>query len=210
MNLPIAYGTFIKRGEHTFRTSAYIQWGKSEKSIGSSLLLNPGSADFNKINPTLKELLIKESKADGEIKADPTMEQIIKLVNAIYQSPKAIEGRFHIYNLFSLQDATAKNAINKFEALVKNNEYDLNESVVSISELQSNPWILLGWSLQRNGRWVSLEATKKRWRMLIAESKIPSFGKQDAVSKNYYHPNPRIPTQRPVILNELIDLYAKI
>jgi hypothetical protein len=210
MNQPKAYGSFVKHGDHTFRTSAYIQWGCSEKSIGSSLLLNPGSADFNRINPSLKEKLILDSKADGEINTDPTMEQLIKLVNNIYQSEKVIEGRFHIYNLFCLQDATAKSAIDKFEALVKNNEYDLHESVVSISELQTNPWILLGWSLQRNGKWVSLEATKKRWRMLIAESKIPSFGKQDPISRNYYHPNPRIPTQRPIILKELTELYAKI
>jgi hypothetical protein len=54
MNQPKAYGSFIKCGENTFRTSAYIQWGCSDKSIGSSLLLNPDSADFNKITPSLK------------------------------------------------------------------------------------------------------------------------------------------------------------
>jgi hypothetical protein len=210
MNQPQAYGSFIKQGENTFRTSAYIQWGCSEKSIGSSLLLNPGSADFNKINPSLKEKLISDFKADGEINTDPTMEQLIKLVNAIYQSEEVIEGRFHIYNLFSLQDATAKSAIDKFEALVKKSEFVPHEPAVSISELQANPWILLGWSLQKNGKWVSLEASKKRWRMLITESKIPSFGKQQPISKNYYHPNPRIPTQRPIILKELTELYAKI
>ncbi|QRG65999.1 hypothetical protein [Brevibacillus choshinensis] len=210
MNQPKAFGAFVKRGDHTFRTSAYIQWGESEKSIGSCLLLNPGSADFNKINPDLREKLNTTNKANGEIKTDPTMGQLIKLVDGINSSNQVIEGRFHIYNLFSLQDASANSAICKFETLVKNKEYDLNESLVSINELQVQPWILLGWSLKRHGNWGNLNEIKKRWKMQIAESKIPSFGKQDRISKDYYHPNPRNPTHKPIILKELIDLYAKI
>ena len=78
MNQPKAYGSFVKRGDHIFRTSAYIQWGESEKSIGSCLLLNPGSANFDKINSKLTTSLHTLGYADGEINTDPTMIQLIE------------------------------------------------------------------------------------------------------------------------------------
>jgi hypothetical protein len=53
MNQPEVYGTFIKRDQHLFRTSAYIQWGQSSKSIGSCLMLNPGAANLERENKHL-------------------------------------------------------------------------------------------------------------------------------------------------------------
>ena len=119
MNQPKAYGTFIKRGDYTFRTSAYIQWGQSEKSIGACLLLNPGSADFIKINPNLINELNTSFKTEGEITPDPTMDQLILMVEGIYGKEKPISGRFHIYNLFNLQNAKSMNAVEQFEALIR-------------------------------------------------------------------------------------------
>jgi hypothetical protein len=48
MSQPKVYGTFVKRGKNIYRTSAYIQWGDSEKSLGACLLLNPGAASLDK------------------------------------------------------------------------------------------------------------------------------------------------------------------
>jgi hypothetical protein len=208
MNQPRAYGTFTKRGDHIFRTSAFIQWGDSEQSIGACLLLNPGSADFNKINLELKVKLNTIGEAEGEIKTDPTMDQLILFLKGIYgEAP--LTGRFHIYNLFNLQNTKAINAVDQFEALVLSGDYKIRESLIPIEELQSHPWILTGWGVKQNPNWKNLEQIKGMWVSLINESKVPAFGKKHKDSNNYYHPCPLIPTRRPGMLADLIAIYKQ-
>lgn len=208
MNQPQAFGTFLLTEKNTFRTSAFIQWGDSKKSLGSCLLLNPGSAHLNKNIPDTE--LSTMNEIPQRIQTDPTMKQVIKLVQCIYHSEDVIEGRLHIFNLFNLQDATSVSAIEKFENLVNNKEYNVNCHLTSIEDLRTHPWILLGWSLQRNTRWVNLEEAKRLWRVRIAESGIPVFGKQDPVSRNYYHPNPHLHSKKTEILKELTILHSEM
>ena len=143
MNQPKTYGTFIKRGNNIYRTSAFIQWGDSYQSIGSCLLLNPGSAELDN---NLMNSLSKKGNAGGWIKTeDPTMEQLIRIVEGIYQKESNISGRLHIYNHFNLQNTKDRSAVLQIEELINNGEYDLNESLVTVEELRSHPWLLLGW-----------------------------------------------------------------
>jgi hypothetical protein len=208
MNQPKAYGSFIKRGENTFRTSAYIQFGESEQSIGACLLLNPGSANFDK-SSELYSSLQTLGYSDGKINTDPTMRQLIKLLERIYGTNNPLNGRFHIYNLFTLQNTASSHAIDQFEDLVNRGEYDLKESLVDLKELQSHPWILLGWSVERNSKWRNIELTKDLWRNLITESQVPTFGKKHKNRDDYYHPSPLISTHQPKILAELIMIYEQ-
>ena len=210
MNQPKAYGSFTKRGDHTFRKSTYIQWGDSEQSIGACLLLNPGSADFNKINPDLKVKLNTIGKAEGGIKTDRTMEQLIILIEEIYQQKSSIAGRFHIYNLFNLKNPKSIHAIDHFEALVQSGEYDIMESLIPLEELQLHPWLLTAWGVKHKASWTNFERIKKDWLNLIHESKIPTFGKKQMRSNNYYHPNPRKSKDKSIILKELVELHAKL
>lgn len=209
MNTPKVYGTFTKRGDHTFRTSAFIQWGESVKSIGACLLLNPGSADFSKINPDLKGILNTSFKAEGEIKPDPTMKQLILLLEGIYGQENLIAGRFHIYNLFNLQNAKSIHAVDQIETIIHSGEYKIKESLITVNELQSHPWLLIGWGVEQKANWKNLEQIKDSWLNLIKESKIPTFGKKHKDSKNYYHPCPLIPTRRPDMLNDLLTIYKQ-
>ncbi|MCH6265111.1 hypothetical protein [Neobacillus citreus] len=207
MSKPKAYGTFVKRGDNIYRTSAYIQWGNSEKSIGACLLLNPGSATLDK---DLIYSLDTVGSASGWIKTeDPTMEQLISFIEKTHEKNQLISGRLHIYNLFNLQNTKSENAIDQFEELVSSGEYDINESLVALDELVLHPWILLGWGVKQEIRWKNLQHIKGRWRERIVESKIPTFGKKHAKKNEYYHPCPLIPTQRPLILNELVELYKQ-
>ncbi|MUG86893.1 hypothetical protein GNP92_11130 [Paenibacillus timonensis] len=206
MKQPYAYGEFIKLGETTFRTSAYIQFGESEKSIGACLLLNPGSAHFDK-NSELFHSLQSTGFAKGEIKLDPTMKQLVKFLNGIYGMDQPINGHFHIYNLFTLQNTASSHAIDQFENLVNCGEYPIEESSVDLNKLKSHPWLLLGWSVEQNSKWKNLERVKDLWRNLINESNVPAFGKKHKQRDDYYHPCPLIPTQQPKMLNELISLY---
>ncbi|MEK5419513.1 hypothetical protein [Paenibacillus sp. FSL L8-0708] len=209
MNHPKAYGTFIKRGENTYRTSAYIQWGSSEQSIGACLLLNPGSADFHKINPDLNVILNTLFRAKGEIMTDPTMKQLILLIEGIYGQLQPIAGRFHIYNLFNLQNPKSIHAIDLFEALVHSGEYDITESLISLNELQTHPWIFTGWGIEQKVSWKNLEKIKDVWLNLIRDSKVPTFGKKHKTYNNYYHPCPLIPTHRSHMLTDLLSLYKQ-
>ncbi|MBO9605443.1 MAG: hypothetical protein J7639_05810 [Paenibacillaceae bacterium] len=207
MNLPQAYGTFIKRGDHMFRTSAYIQWGDSAKSIGACLLLNPGSARWSE---ELTDELNLSGTAQGSIRAtDPTMKQLVRFMEKIHSSEDPINGRFHLYNLFSLQETASKKAIALFEHLVETGEYTISHSLIGMNELKSHPWILLGWGVERNPHWKNLELIKKTWMNLIIQSKVPAFGKKHHQSDDYYHPCPLIPTQQPTVLADLIKLYKE-
>ncbi|MCI1589780.1 hypothetical protein [Heyndrickxia oleronia] len=135
------------------------------------------------------------------------MEQLILLVEGIYG--KEITGRLHIYNLFNLQNTKSVNAVDQFESLIQSGEYEPTESLVSLDELNTHPWILLGWGVRRESRWTNLERIKEEWRSLISEAKVPTFGKKHPKRDDYYHPCPLIQNDRPIILEELIAIYKR-
>jgi hypothetical protein len=206
MNQPKAYGTFVRKGKHTYRKSAYIQWGDSEHSIGASLLLNPGSANFDKMDAKLITELNTSGHAYGEIYTDPTMKQLIKVIEGIYGADR-INGRFHIYNLFNLQNTDNIHAIDQFENLVEIGTYDLTESLVTSKELALHPWLYLGWGVEMKKQWKNLERIKASWKQLISNSNVPTFGKRHKKSDDYYHPSYAI--YQPTMINELISLYKQ-
>lgn len=97
-----AFGVFQKIDEYIFRKSAYIQWGDQKESIGSFLLLNPGGAE-----PSNVKALEGEIDGHHRVEPDPTMKQMIKLVEKIYKTDR-LNGRIYIYNLFSLRNPEQK------------------------------------------------------------------------------------------------------
>ncbi|MDX8289115.1 hypothetical protein SLL00_04900 [Metabacillus indicus] len=207
MGGPKAHGTFVKRGSNIYRTSAYIQWGESDTSIGACLLLNPGSAALEN---DLSIQLEQEGYAEGRIKSeDPTMKQLIAFIQNLYEKDHLISGRLHIYNLFNLQNTKSENAIDKFEELVLLGEYEIGESLVTADELLAHPWIMIGWGVKRDKRWKNLQLVKERWSELIVESTVPSFGKLHAKRPDYYHPCPLIPTKRLPMVEELVSIYKQ-
>ncbi|WKB36113.1 hypothetical protein QS257_02230 [Terrilactibacillus sp. S3-3] len=139
MNQPKAFGSFMLRGGHAFRTSAYIQWGRSQESLGAVLMLNPGSAGFAANNPELREKLTRFGAAMGRLQTDPTMNQLIRIIEKIYKDRSSIEGRLYIYNLFNLQETNSDAAVSEFEALVDDGRLMLNESLISADELRRHP-----------------------------------------------------------------------
>ena len=194
-------------GENTYRTAAHLQWGNSNKSLGACLLLNPGSATLTK---SVFQTLKMTGSAYGQIQAsDPTMKQLIALVERIYQSERVLSGRFHIYNLFNLQNTSVDIAIKQYEDHVDRGKYDTKESLVTTKELQSHPWILIGWGANHKKKHRFLLETKKNWLNLIHESRIPTFGKPHPNNTDYYHPCPLIPIRRPEMVEELFAIYKE-
>lgn len=209
MNQPKAFGSFVLRHGKTFRTSAYIQWGKSGKSLGAALMLNPGSAHWDKQNQDLNHHLKTLGATMGGIRTDPTMDQLIQLIEKIYSDRPAIKGRFRIYNLFNLQETNAEKAIDTFESLIDSHKIIATESLVTAGELQTHPWILLGWGVNHRRGWRNLREIKDFWLQQIETSGIPKFGKMNR-NGDYYHPCPQIASERPIMLDELFNQYNKV
>ncbi|GGL51551.1 DUF1643 domain-containing protein [Sporolactobacillus putidus] len=208
MNQAKAFGSFVLRHGKTFRTSAYMQWGKSKKSLGAALMLNPGSAHPNKLNPDLDARLKTLGAAMGRIQPDPTMDQLIRLIEKIHNDHPMIEGRFQIFNLFNLQETNAETAIDTFESLVDSHKITVTESLVTPGELQVHPWILLGWGVNHRRGWRHLREIKDLWLQQIEASGIPKFGKMNK-NGDYYHPCPQVVSERPIMLDELFNQYSK-
>lgn len=125
------------------------------------LLLNPGSAALEE---SLEEILDKNGIVSGPITStDPTLNQLIALVEKIYQSERSLSGRLHIYNLFNLQNTSPSQSINQFEELIRSGQYNILESVASSKELQRNPWILLGCGANDKQNRTYLLETKNKW-----------------------------------------------
>lgn len=204
MDYPRVFGRFIFRFGLVFRTSAYIQWGHSSRSLGSVLMLNPGSAQFAQTDPNLDTQLKKYGAAMGQIKADPTLDQLIRFVERIYMGHPT--GTLQIYNLFHLQETRAEDAINHFEQLVNENKIMLTESLVTKDELQKHPWMLIGWGIHSQASWHNLREAKKLWQQQIADSGIPAFGKHNGKG-DYYHPCPQIQSKRDTMLNTLETIF---
>lgn len=203
MNQPKTFAAYKPKGEHLFRTSTYIQWGNSAASLGSCLLLNPGSAALYRERPA------PDRSVMGEVTLDPTMRQLVKITEAIYRTP-SLNGRLHIYNLFSLQNPRAAEAIDTFERLAETGAITLEEQLVPTGELQKHPWILLGWGCMQNRSWVHFDRLKQLWKQHIATAGIPAFGKRHANGKDYYHPSPQLHSKKAAILHDLTGLYKQL
>lgn len=201
-----AYGTFVKKGNNLFRKEAYIQFGNSQNTLGTIIMLNPGRA-------VLKETKIEDNmEIHGELRIDPTMDSIIKLVNKFYAEEKEIQGRVKLYNLFPLQNARSNDAISMFEKLWNEKEPLVTEfpktQEILLNELKSSSWVLVGWGCGRSSE--NLNAIKERWLSLIAQSKTPLLGKEGNTYLKYHHPRPHLQSQQINYRNELKMQYDQV
>lgn len=205
-NMVKALGTFIKKENNIFRTEAYIQWGNSDRILGSVLMLNPGSAKLQLKNYP------NNVPTHGEIIIDSTMEALIKLVEELYEKVEDLEGRLYIYNLFPLQNPSSNDAINNFELLCKENEELVKsfpkERKTILDTFKKSPWILVGWGCGKSSD--NLNFVKNEWLKLIKESGAPIIGKIGKDELSFYHPRPRIQSQQIEYRKEIKTQYDKI
>lgn len=205
MNQPKAFATFREQRGVVYRTSTYIQWGEdfsAQRSLGSCLLLNPGAAKLFRERPAPGHAVM------GQTTLDPTMQQLIRLTESIYGG-RALTGRLHIYNLFSVQDTSSVQAIPRFEQLVDAGETTLASHVASVQELQKHPWLLVGWGCLQKSAWRHFSSLKELWKKQIDASGIPTFGKRCSNGIDYYHPCPRLHSMREAVLRDLLVMYRQ-
>ncbi|WP_419961137.1 hypothetical protein [Psychrobacillus sp. BM2] len=198
-----AYGQFEKRNGYTYRTRAYLQWGTSVKSLGAFLLLNPGKAK------PIEDVVLKEGDAYfGETKIDQSMQQMQKLVERV-NAEKELDGRVHIYNLFSLRNTKYQDAIAMFEKLVSVGEIPVIDDYPSLEELKKHPWICKCWGINSNANRNHLRERKIKWNELLTNANVPTFGKLHPNKFDYFHIRPHLKKDQDVLQEELVELYRK-
>lgn len=200
-----AYGTFIKRDGHIYRTNTYMEFGHSKKIIGACVLCNPGSS--LPLNFEQKELLIKgvECTMDAEVVVDDTMEQLITILTNIYG--EELEGRFHIFNLFTLRDGDMKSAAKTLNSLYSNEEILRKDLADFTSRASLFPWVLLGWGCKQGS---ILNELKANWNREIEHHNKITIGIKGKEELDYWHPLPRIFANRMEYVKGIVDQYKKI
>lgn len=196
-----AFGVFETKGQYLFRSSAYLQFGAKEESLGSFLLLNPGSA-----SPINMDDFESNPNQLHPVKIDPTMRQIIQLVYKIYGTEQ-LSGRITIYNLFSLRNPKNVDAIKLFEELATKGELSPNESVASIEKLKEHPWICCAWGIHPPNRYRQLGHAKTVWKRALRDAGIPQFGKLHENGRDYYHIRPQKVADQEILIEELYESY---
>lgn len=190
--------TFQLIGKDIYRTNTYIQFGTSRRSLGSVIMLNPGSAT---LAGEAKKIFMHTGSYTDTIQLDSTMKQLVKFMKATHSQ---LDGRLYIYNLFYVKNTEQVEAIELFELLKSTGNYP-TLTLPPLAEIQKHPWILIGWGVEKRKRWKFYEAEKRKWLQLIKESKIPHFGILSN-DNEFYHPSPRssLKHQR---LEQLIEAY---
>lgn len=196
-----AYGTFTKRNGLIYRTDTYIQFGESEEIIGACVLCNPGSSELK--NQMDRENLKKfegYKAIQGEAKIDGTMKQLIGILKGKYD--ERLEGRFWIFNLFTLVNATMNDAIIELNNKVIDDIDLLEKDYLDYKEkVSSIPWILVGWGCKSNKK---LNELKNKWLKILDEDDSNLIGQTHKVSPHYYHPLPRIYSKKVEYVEDII------
>lgn len=155
-------------------------------------MLNPGDARL-----TNTSVLVDEQDASGELIPDKTMMRLAEILQQSSQDP--LDGRFHIYNLFSLQNTSSKDAVKEDawlqEAFIKNVE------IINQFRVEQHPWVLLAWSTERGA---ALQKLKAQWLLAIQEINIKVFGIKAKGKHMFYHPYQRIEAHRERYFQQIV------
>ncbi len=140
-----AYGRFTKRGKYIYRTSTYLQWGESDEIIGACVLCNPGEA-----KPKERDIINLENDQEQLLDLDRTMKEVIKILEAIHEN-QTFEGRFHIYNLFTLRNSKMKEVLQEFNKM-EHNDILYKDFEYFKANIHHIPWVLLAWGCEEGKR----------------------------------------------------------
>ena len=200
-----AYGTFIKKDGHIYRTNTYIEFGQSSHILGGCILCNPGSS-----LPVLKEekqLLEKNNNCDmdTEVVVDATMKQLATILTKIYG--EELEGRFYIFNLFTLRDGNMDSAVNKLRILYPEETLLVKDLDDFISMASSLPWVLKGWGCNKSSQ---LKVLKALWNVEIKKHNNITIGIKGKDLLHYWHPLPQIYNDKIYYVEEIVNQYKTI
>ncbi|MFC3885165.1 hypothetical protein ACFOU2_17500 [Bacillus songklensis] len=183
-----AYAMFHPYGEKTFRTNAYLQFGKSSASIGSFLMLSPESAELVKPQVLAGAVM-------GEIRLDRTMNQIVKIVKK--HEPGPIEGRVYMYNLLPIKNTKSNEVLQ--EEITKEYIQFLYDSIDHFQK-KNHPWVVIGWGVNQPTRFKEL---KEKWLDFFETNQVRTYGVRGEGPLDYYHPSPELASDQAVYLERI-------
>ncbi|MBB6697275.1 hypothetical protein [Clostridium algidicarnis] len=183
-------GKFTKRKGYIYRTDTYFQIGQPENVKGAFILCNPGSSSFEDPEKQ-KKLEGYEGEDDyidtGKLKADPVMKQLINILKVSGLDKE--EGRFPIYNTFTLRNGNMDSAIKDFNDTNMDKELLHKDFYDFIDNKDRIPWTIVGWGCKDNRR---LNSIKRGWLDYLNTKEVNFIGYEHKKSPHYYHPRPHI------------------
>lgn len=200
------YGIFTKRKGFIYRTKTYLQFGESDKIIGSCVLCNPGSSVPK--DPIEKEELLNYTGDNdyvfkGELVPDTTMKQLCKILENVGWDKLGINengGRFLIHNIFTLRNGNMNHAIKEFENQDIDKELLFKDYKDYMELEESIPWTLKGWGCEDK---VVIRNKKRKWLRLLNEKEALAIGYKHKDDPHYYHPAPHLKGQKEECLEVL-------
>ena len=126
-----------------------MQFGQSDAIIGACILCNPGSSS---LKAKVFEVKLEANEAcefiKHEVTRDDTMQQLEQILTQMYG--EALQGRFMIYNLFTLRNADMQQAANLLADGRNTQELIIKDFNDFKAHVQAIPWLLIGWGCESN------------------------------------------------------------
>ncbi len=211
--MPKAYGRFIRKNDHIYRTEASLVWGKGGKNLGLVIMLNPGSSKLmdNKLWNDVETGIIDQ--ADGELVLDDTMKALVAILEDAHP---CLDGILHIKNLFNIRNSNSEDALTLYkkhsEKIITLDETllhsDFNELLLAGDGYKKftsidNPWIWFGWTVEdkqflnhrKREIWNIYQNISKQVHSFAIYSRNKKY-KDHIRCIHTYHPCPRNPKDK--------------
>lgn len=198
-----AYSTFINEEGNIYRIDAYLQFGEGENILGACIMCNPGGARLSNEREWQRVLNNNGVKVTGVNILDPTMEHLIRIIKEA--NGGNVEGKFLIYNLFTLRNSKMDLFVKKIPSLYSKEviRRDLETFTQNLKEV---PFCILGWGCSDN-RYIKDE--EKKWVTVIENNEVPYIGVLGKKQYDYYHIRPLIKETCDMVKGKLIEDYKE-
>ncbi|WP_379135239.1 DUF1643 domain-containing protein [Paenibacillus sp. sgz500958] len=207
MNHIQAQGTFIRSGALVFRTKAELRFREGNGQRLLLIGLNPGSCQLLHKHEWASFLEQEMRSVTGDIALDPTMKQI---VNIIEEAVPAFSGNLHILNLFNLRNGNIDNALQEYSKLKLDPhilpllETDFKRDII----FSQYSCVWLGWSQHSHSE---LNLRKKSVRQYLALAGTPvlaRFRNDNSKDHHVWHFKPQMKNQSDEYRNYIVPLLS--
>jgi len=176
-----AKGSFVKRGDHIFRTAAeiYIAGTSAPKRI-LLCMLNPGESKLESSKDWNSFINGENAEVEGSLHLDRTMERVVHLLR---RANPNFSGIVRIENLFNLRCSKAKTAIDQYKSLKGAALHgELLES--RFDNMASSDLIWIAWTIE-TGK--DINARKELLHRKFSSEGRPILGKFKQIGNQHYH-----------------------
>jgi hypothetical protein len=185
------YGTFVKKGEHIFRTDAKITFGQGTGRKILAIGLNPGASKLSNQEQWNSFLSKDCAVEEGEIVLDRTM---LHIQSIILDAVPTFNGTVYIQNLMNYRNGDITEALRQYQIFKAKGLHavDLETNEDLLLKYHSDSVIWLGWSQRESAL---LNARKKQVMSHLSAHKdriIAKYKDDNPNSIHVWHFNPQL------------------